>query len=182
MPSGDTHFARRRRAPCPKAWHRWLHRFAQEPSEKGLWENYPDGNRYAPHAKNQPWFIYRNPRGPVQGVIPVPQRQPQVYNRWIADPFSKAFYRWCNRWLFCNKKTRTFLCVLTAVLTEKFWNYTLYSIVQYNNQECTMEYAYRKEREWKEFQEAEKERRRALGLPDEDEDDWDEDEEEEDDD
>lgn len=49
----------------------------------------------------------------------------------------------------------------------------------YNNYECTMEYALRKEREWAEYQEAERERRKALGLPDDDDDDWEEEEEEE---
>ena len=148
---------------------------------KGLWENYPDGNRFAPRAKNSPWYIYRNPRGPVHSVIPTPQRQPQVYNRWTADPYSKAFYRWCNRWLFCNKKTRLFLAISVAILTEKFWQKTLESIVTYNNYECTLEFALRKEREWTEFLDAERERRRALGLPEDDDDDWDEDEEEEED-
>jgi hypothetical protein len=110
-------------------------------------------------------------------------RQPQVYNRWTSDPFSKQFYRFCNRWLFCNKKTRTFLCIFAAFVTEKFWNSTLYGITRYNNYECTLEYAVQKEREWREFKEAERERRRALGLPEEDEDDdWEEEEDEEEDD
>lgn len=61
------------------------------------------------------------------------------------------------------------MCVLTAFSLEKLWNNLLYSIVRFNNMEGTMEYAYRKEKEWKVFQEEEKARRKAAGL-DEDED------------
>ena len=61
------------------------------------------------------------------------------------------------------------MCVLTAYSIEKFWNSVLYSIVRYNNLEGTMEHAYRKEREWKVFQEEEKARRKALGLDEDDE-------------
>lgn len=137
---------------------------------KGLWQGYSaEELKNAPHAKNQPWFIYRNFKGPVPTVIPEPRRLPQVYDRWTADPYTKSFLRWCNRWLFCNRKMRAFVCVVTAMALEKFWTKSLHALVRYNNQECTMEYAIRKEREWAEYLAAEKERRRALGLPEEDE-------------
>ena len=147
---------------------------------KGLWQGYGDQHRGAAYAKNQPWYFYRNFRGPVATVIPEPARRPQVYDRWVSDPYTKAFLRWCNRWLFCNKKMRAFLCVASAFAMEKGLNSFLNGVVRYNNMECTMEFAYRKEREWAEHLEAEKARRRALGLPeeDEDDDDWEEDEDE----
>ena len=136
---------------------------------EGLWQGYSDGNRNAPHAKNQPWYLYRNFRGPVAPYYPEPKRQPQVYNRWTNDVLTKNFLRFCNRWVFPNKKMRAFMCVLTAYSIEKFWDGVLFSIVRYNNMDGTMEHAYRKEREWKAFQVEEKARRKALGL-DEDED------------
>lgn len=148
---------------------------------QGLWQGYSD-NQSAPRAKNQPWYLYRNFRGPVSTVIPKPERKPQVYNRWTADPYTKAFFRGCNKWLFCNKKMRIFLMILTSFLTEKFWNKTLYGLVRYNNMECSMEYAYKKEREWAEQLEAERARRRALGLPEDPDDEEDEDDEDEDED
>ena len=77
---------------------------------------------------------------------------------------------------------RAFVLVSLAFATEKFWNWTLGSIVRYNNMECTMEFAYKKEREWREFQEAEYERKKALGLLDDDDEDFDDDEEDEDED
>ena len=147
---------------------------------KGLWEGYADKNRMAPYAKNQPWYYYRNFRGPTTTIIPEPVKRPQVYNRWVSDPYTKAFLRWCNRWLFCNKKIRAFVCVSTAFLLEKELNYFLYGLVRYNNMECTMEFAFRKEKEWRDAIEAEKARRRALGLPEEDEEEWEEEEEEDD--
>lgn len=64
------------------------------------------------------------------------------------------------------------MCVLTAYSIEKFWNWFLFSLVRFNNLENTMEYAYRKEKEWKVHKAEEKARRKALGLDD------DEDEEE----
>ena len=149
---------------------------------KGLWQGYTDGNVGVASSKNNPNFLYRNFRGPVPFVVPEPRRLPQVHDRWTADPFSKAFYRACNRWLFCNSKMRAFVLVSLAFATEKFWNWTLGSIVRYNNMECTMEFAYKKEREWREFQEAEYERKKALGLLDDDDEDFDDDEEDEDED
>lgn len=146
---------------------------------KGLWTGYADGNATAPHAKNYPWYIYRNYKGPVQMVIPEPKRSPQVYNRWTADPKTKAILRWCNKWLFFSRKSRAFLCVLTAFTVDKFWTNALEGIVSYNNLECTMEYAINKEKEWADAIEAEKARRRALGLPEEDEEEEEEEEAEE---
>ena len=136
---------------------------------EGLWQGYGESNRTAPHAKNQPWFLYRNFKGPVAPLYQEPKKLPQVYNRWTNDYLTKNFLRLCNRWLFCNKKMRAFVCVVTAFSLEKFWNGVLYSIVRYNNMDGTMEIAYRKERDWKIFQEEEKARRKALGLDDEDE-------------
>lgn len=133
---------------------------------EGLWQGYGNSNSTAPHAKNQPWFLYRNFRGPVAPIYPEPRRQPQVYNRWTNDAFTKNFLRFCNRWLFSSKKMRTFMCVLTAFSLEKLWNSLLYGIVRFNNMEGTMEYAYRKENEWKVFQAEEKARRKAAGLDD----------------
>ena len=136
---------------------------------EGLWQGYADNTRNAPPAKNQPWFLYRNFKGPVAPIYPEPKRQPQVYQRWTNDALTKNFLRQCNKWLFFSKKMRAFMCVLTAYSIEKFWNSVLYSIVRYNNLEGTMEHAYRKEREWKVFQEEEKARRKALGLDEDDE-------------
>ena len=61
------------------------------------------------------------------------------------------------------------MCVLTAFTMEKVFNNMLFAISRYNNLENTMEYAYRKEKEWKIKQEEEKARRKALGLHDDDE-------------
>jgi len=144
---------------------------------KGLWTGYADGNAHAPHAKNYPWYIYRNYKGPVQHVVPEPKRLPPVWNRWTADPGTKALLRWMNKYLFFSRKSRAFLCIVTAITVEKFWTKTIAAIVQYNNLECTMEYAINKEKEWADAIEAEKARRRALGLPEEDEEEEDEEEE-----
>lgn len=146
---------------------------------KDLWKGYADGNKGAPHAKNHPWYLYRNFRGPVPTVITEPKRQPQVYNRWTSDARTKSALRWCNRWLFCNRKMRLFVTLVAAITIEKTDKWILYSITRYNNMECTMEFAYKKEREFREAVEAEKARRRALGLPEEDEEPEDEEAEEE---
>lgn len=140
----------------------------------GLWQGYGDSNKTAPHAKNQPWFLYRNFKGPVAPLYQEPKRQPQVYNRWTNDVLTKNALRFCNRWLFGSKKMRAFMCVLTAYSIEKFWNWTLFSLVRYNNLEGTMEYAYRKEKEWKVHKAEEKAKRKALGLDDDDEEEFDE--------
>jgi hypothetical protein len=118
---------------------------------KGFWKGYPDNNVGAPHAKNNPAFIYRNPLGPVPFVVPEPRRMPQVYDKWTADPYSKSFYRFCNRYLFNNSKIRGFMMIATAVAMEKIFNKSLGLLVRYNNMECTMEFAYRKEKEWRDF-------------------------------
>jgi hypothetical protein len=70
------------------------------------------------------------------------------------------------------------MMVVTAIALDKFWSNTLAGICRYNNMECTMEYAYQKEREWQEFQEAEYERKKALGILDEDDEDEDDEDEE----
>mmetsp|Transcript_14074 Transcript_14074/g.14133 ORF Transcript_14074/g.14133 Transcript_14074/m.14133 type:complete len:152 (+) Transcript_14074:18-473(+) len=132
---------------------------------KDYWKGYTDGHKGAAHAKNQPWYLYRNFRGPVQTVVPEPKRQPQVYNRWTNDARTKAALRWAGKWLFATRKQRLFMVILAAFTVEKFDTWLLHSITRYNNLECTMEYAYKKEREWKEHLEAERARRRALGLP-----------------
>jgi len=129
----------------------------------GYWQGYTDGHVGVPHAKNNPKFLYRNAQGPVPTVIPTPRRLPPVYNRWFADPWTKAALRWCNRWLYCNRKMRALTTVVAAITVEKFWNEVLFSIVRYNNMECTMEFAYRKEREWKEHLAAQE----ALQAPQE---------------